>query len=46
MFFDGFVISLHYLPHFLAPKVGSINYIKKKKKDKHLEYIEQTQMSN
>ena len=32
MFFDGFVVSLHYLPHFLAPKVGSVNYIKKKKK--------------
>lgn len=44
MFFYGFVVSLHHLHHFLARKVGNINYIKIK--GKYLEYTEQTQTSN
>lgn len=31
MFLYGLIVSLHDLHHFLAPKVGSISYIKKKK---------------
>lgn len=40
MFLYGLIVSLHDLHHFLAPKVGSVSYIKKKKS--HLEYTGQT----